>query len=280
MTAASTCIQRSLDSNSLREPVFRSVIRTLGLPPGSRGLDAGSGPGLQASLLAEALEPGGHVTGIDIDPEVVAYGEDRIRRLGLGDRITLYKGDVSSLPFEDGSFDWAWSADCIGYPLGELKPILMELLRVLKPGGGVFLLGWTSQQILPGYPLLEARLNATCSGYLPFIEGKKPEMNFLRAMRWMREAGLEQVRANTFVGEVQAPLSEGERAALLSLFEMLWIPPETGVMHPQTALSEDWAVYQRLCNPESQEFILDLPDYYAFFTYTLFQGKVAKGEIQ
>ena len=36
-------------------------------------------------------------------------------------------------------------------------------------------------------------------------------------------------------------------------------------------LSEgDWAEYQRLCLAESLEFIPDLPDYYAFFTYSMF----------
>ena len=37
---------------------------------------------------------------------------------------------------------------------------------------------------------------------------------------------------------------------------------------------EDWAEYQRLCLPGSSDFILDLPEYYAFFTYSMFQGRV------
>ena len=31
---------------------------------------------------------------------------------------------------------------------------------------------------------------------------------------------------------------------------------------------------QRLCEPGSADFILDLPDYYAFFTYSMFWGQV------
>jgi demethylmenaquinone methyltransferase/2-methoxy-6-polyprenyl-1,4-benzoquinol methylase len=38
---------------------------------------------------------------------------------------------------------------------------------------------------------------------------------------------------------------------------------------------EDWAEYQRLCMPESPEYILNQPDYYAFFTYSMFSGLVA-----
>jgi demethylmenaquinone methyltransferase/2-methoxy-6-polyprenyl-1,4-benzoquinol methylase len=249
------------------------VIQSLQLPPGSHGLDAGCGIGLQATMLAEAIGPEGHITGLDIAPELLVYGNDHAGRAGFSDRIAFCGGDVSSLPFVDDSFDWAWSADCIGYPLGELAPFLGELVRVVRPGGSVILLGWSSQQLLPGYPLLEARLNATCSGYIPYIEGKNPELNFLRAMRWFRDVGLSEVKAQTFVGDVRAPLSEGKRAALISLFEMLWGQPQ-----PE-ASPDDWKAYQRLCESGSPECILNVPDYYAFFTYSMFRGKVPMNEV-
>ena len=166
--------------------------------------------------------------------------------------------------------DRAWSADCIGYPAGDLQPALAELIRVVKPGGRFFLLGWSSQQFLPGYPALEARLSATCSGYLPFLRGKRPEENFMRALGPLWKAGLEEVQAKTFLGEVRTPLATGIRTAMASLFEMLW-----GTHQPE-ALPEDREAYERLCRPDSPEFILDLPDYYGFFTYTLFCGRVAK----
>jgi len=40
--------------------------------------------------------------------------------------------------------------------------------------------------------------------------------------------------------------------------------------------TEDWSMYQRLSQPESPDFILNQPDYYAFYTYALFQARVAK----
>lgn len=39
---------------------------------------------------------------------------------------------------------------------------------------------------------------------------------------------------------------------------------------------EDRRLYQRITDPSSPEFILDQPDYYAFYTYSLFQAKVPK----
>jgi demethylmenaquinone methyltransferase/2-methoxy-6-polyprenyl-1,4-benzoquinol methylase len=54
----------------------------------------------------------------------------------------------------------------------------------------------------------------------------------------------------------------------MALLEMRWPGVQSEVSQ------EDWAEFQRLCQPESPDFILDLPDYYAFFTYSMFQGKV------
>jgi demethylmenaquinone methyltransferase/2-methoxy-6-polyprenyl-1,4-benzoquinol methylase len=271
MTDASLYIQNTLQAEPLRQPLLRSVIKSLGLSPGSRGLDAGCGIGLQALLLADAIGQGGQIIGLDILPELLTYGQHHLRQPDDTPRINFGAGDVSRLPFADQSFDWAWSVDCIGYPSGEMAHILAELRRVVRPAGSILLLAWSSQQLLPGYPLLEARLNATCSAYIPYLEEAKPELNFIRAAHSFRQAGLEDVTAQTFVGDVQAPLSLSQRTALLSQFNMLWGQPQPGVS------PEDWQAYQRLCTPGSAEFILDLPDYYAFFTYTLFRGKVPAG---
>jgi demethylmenaquinone methyltransferase/2-methoxy-6-polyprenyl-1,4-benzoquinol methylase len=269
MSEQAQVIQRLLEANPLREPVLRQVIRSLCLPPGSRGLDIGCGIGSQALLLADAVGADGQVSGVDIAPELVAYGNEAIRQAGYGRRVSLHKGDASHLPFEDHSLDWAWSADCVGYPMGELDPFLKEMIRVVKPGGSVFLLAWSSQQLLPGYPFLEARLNATCSAYLPYLKDQDSRLHFMRALQSFQRLGLAQVQARTFVRDIQAPLSSGERAALVSLFDMVWGQPQPDVS------GEDWREFQRLCQPGSPDFIVDLPEYYAFFTYTLFQAGVS-----
>lgn len=271
MSNSDQTLQRLVEANPLREPVLRAAVQSLHLPAGSRGLDVGCGIGLQALLLAEAVGAGGHVTGIDISPELLAYGEKLAEQAAFAGQITFREADALRIPFGDDSCDWAWSADFIGYPLGELIPFLAELMRVVRPGGRIAILAWSSQQLLPGHPLLEARLNATCSAYIPYLQGTDPEAHFLRALRRFREAGLEDVRARTLVGDARSPLSEGVRAGLIGLFEMLWGERQPGVT------PEDWEAFQRLCRPGSVEFILDIPDYYAFFTYTLFEGKVPRG---
>jgi ubiquinone/menaquinone biosynthesis C-methylase UbiE len=263
--------QKLAVSNPLADPVVRSAIQALQLPPGSRGLDAGCGIGLQALLLAEAVGPAGHVTGLDLSPQFLVHARGIAEKAGLSKRISFQQGDVNRLPFDDDTFDWVWSANCVGYHPAEPLPLLKELARVAKPGGSVAILAWSSQQLLPGYPQLEARLNATTSGIAPFIRGKRPELHFLRALGWFREAHFEESTAQTFVGEVHAPLSDDMRSALMALLDMRW----PGVQSELTA--EDWAEFQRLCQPESPDFILDLPDYYGFYTYSMFRGKVASG---
>jgi demethylmenaquinone methyltransferase/2-methoxy-6-polyprenyl-1,4-benzoquinol methylase len=49
-------------------------------------------------------------------------------------------------------------------------------------------------------------------------------------------------------------------------------------VEPELA-AEDLAEFQRLCRPISDDFILDHPDYYAFFTYSMFHGR-ARATIQ
>lgn len=257
-------------SDLLREPAIRAAIESLKLPRGSRGLDAGCGIGSHTLLLAEAVGPAGHVTGLDRSPGFLARARETAEKHGLSEHVSFREGDVNRLPFNDDAFDWAWSVDCVGFVPAEPLSLLKGLARVVKPGGSVAILLWSSQMLLPGYPLLEARLNATSSGIAPFTKGKRPESHFLRALGWFGEAGLEEPTARTFVADVHAPLSDDIRSALISLLEMRW-------GEPQSDLSpEDWVEYQRLCEPESPDFILGLPDYYAFFTYSIFHGQVAE----
>ena len=257
--------------NPLQEPIVAAAIRALNLPTGSAGLDAGCGIGLQTLPLAEAVGPSGHVTGLDVSAEFLAYAGQIVAEARLAEQITFQEGDVRQLPFDDDAFDWAWSCNCVGYA-AFLEPlaVLRELARVVKPGGCVALIAWSSEQLLPGYPLLEARLQATSAGVAPFVEGKRPEDHFMRALGWFREVGMEGAKALTFAGGAHAPLDDGLRTALVSLYEMRWPGVEEELSR------RDWQEYERLCRPESPEFIVDHPDYTAFFTYTMFWAKVAQ----
>jgi demethylmenaquinone methyltransferase/2-methoxy-6-polyprenyl-1,4-benzoquinol methylase len=270
MTDTDDNVQLAYVFNPLREPALRSAIQALQFSSGSRGLDAGCGIGLQTLLLAEAVGPAGHITGLDLSPEFLDHAEELVKKADLSERISFRKGDVNRLPFDDESFDWVWSVDCVGYAPIEPLPLVNELVRVVKPGGSLAILAWSSEKLLPGHPLLEARLQATSPGIAPFAKDRKPESHFLRALGWFRDAGLEELTVRTFAGTANAPLTDDLRSALIALFQMRWPGVESELTQ------KDWAEYRRLCLPESADFILNHPDYYAFFTYSMFQGKVAE----
>jgi demethylmenaquinone methyltransferase/2-methoxy-6-polyprenyl-1,4-benzoquinol methylase len=102
----------------------------------------------------------------------------------------------------------------------------------------------------------------------PYVQGKSPEKIFMRAPGSFQGAGLTKAEGRTFVGDVQAPLGDDLRRAMVSTFDMLW-----GERQPEVS-AEDWREFQRLCRPDSPECILNLPDYYGFFTYSMFRGEV------
>ncbi len=256
-----------LATNPLREPILREMVKVLRLPEGSQGLDAGCGIGLQCLLLAENIGASGHITGLDVSADLVERGRELVRNAGFSERITFRQGDVANLPFDNDSFDWAWSVDCVGYAPSDTLPLLKELARVVKPGGIVAIAAWSSETLLPGYPGLEARLGATPDGIAPFTREMRPECHFLRALGWFKELGLREATARVFARSVSAPLRDDIREALVALFNMRW-------PNAQTELSPyDLEQYQRLCLTESPDFVLNLPDYYAFFTYSMFVGR-------
>jgi demethylmenaquinone methyltransferase/2-methoxy-6-polyprenyl-1,4-benzoquinol methylase len=111
-------------------------------------------------------------------------------------------------------------------------------------------------------------LNATHGANFPYVDGTRPEWHILCALGWLRGAGVGNAQVGTFAADAHAPLDDTVRKALTATFQMLWAnaQSEVGV--------EDWSEFQRLCEPQSADFILDRPDYYAFVTYSLFQGTV------
>jgi demethylmenaquinone methyltransferase/2-methoxy-6-polyprenyl-1,4-benzoquinol methylase len=255
-------------TNPLFEPLYRRVIRDIRLPKGSRGLDVGCGIGLQAILLADEIGSEGEVIGLDISSEFLARAEKNIEEAGLCGRVSFKAGDMHKLPFADKIFDWLWSASCVGYNAPEPVPLLKETARVIKPGGKIALLIYSSQILLPGYPLLEAKLNATSAGIAPFTVDRRPGSHHMCILGWFRELGFVKPEARTYVHDIQAPLIDDIRDAVAALIDMRW-----GEENPELS-PEDRDSFRKLTSLESPDCIMNRPDYYAFFTFSLFQAKI------
>ncbi|HEX3933192.1 MAG TPA: ubiquinone/menaquinone biosynthesis methyltransferase, partial [Puia sp.] len=110
-------------------------------------LDVATGTGDMAILMTRHLA-GAHVTGIDISRGMLEIGEQKIGKLGLGDRISLQSGDSEALQFPDGSFDAITVAFGVRN-FEQLEKGLREMLRVLRPGGRLVVLEF-SQPHTPG----------------------------------------------------------------------------------------------------------------------------------
>ncbi len=257
-----------LKSVPIRESVLELAFDALSLPEGSRGLDVACGAGFQSLLLAGALGPEGHVTGLDISPEFIRAGEELAEGAGMADRVSFKEGDASSVAFPNSSFDWSLSVDFVGYAPMEAALLLGEMKRVTRAGGTVAILAWSSERLLPGYPLLEAKLGTTTPGLAPFSDGMDPARHFQRGLGLLRQVGLVDRKARAFSGSVQAPLTKEARSAMGSLFEMRWPDAEKELS------VADRAEFERLTHPDSEDFILNHEDYFAYFTYSMFFGTV------
>lgn len=99
---------------------------------GESVVDLGAGIGGPARYLASAR--GATVTTIDLTPEFCAVAEDLNRRTGLTDHIDVRCGSATELPFDDASFDVAWTQHA-SMNIEDKASLYREARRVLKPGG-------------------------------------------------------------------------------------------------------------------------------------------------
>jgi ubiquinone/menaquinone biosynthesis C-methylase UbiE len=112
----------------------------LGLPPGSRVLDGGSGEGLVAVELARMF--GLHVTGVDLIPRNLARSRANARRERLPHAVDFVRADYSALPFADEHFDGAYTMETLVHA-ANAHTVLREFHRVLRPGGRLLLFEYT-----------------------------------------------------------------------------------------------------------------------------------------
>jgi len=118
-----------LETDCLRDDLVRTIIDWLDLPLGSSGFDAGCGVGSNTLLLAEAVGRSGHVTGLDLADDLLRIAGERARQSGHEDRIDFKQGDINNPPFDPDTFDWVWSADCVGPGTGDIRAPLDEVRR-------------------------------------------------------------------------------------------------------------------------------------------------------
>jgi demethylmenaquinone methyltransferase/2-methoxy-6-polyprenyl-1,4-benzoquinol methylase len=104
--------------------------------PLARVLDCGVGNGSLLIALASLLKGPADFYAIDTSAEMLVQAKSVMQHAGLDPH--LQQADVMSLPYEDQSFDVVMAAHVLEH-LPDPQRALAEMVRVLKPGGKVFL---------------------------------------------------------------------------------------------------------------------------------------------
>lgn len=114
----------------------RKVMRLVAEEPVERLLDVATGTADLALMAAKRVK---QVTGADISEGMLAHGREKVKKAGLEGRVTLVRGDAADLPFEAGTFD----AITVAFGVRNFEDLargVNGMLRVLKPGGRLFVL--------------------------------------------------------------------------------------------------------------------------------------------
>lgn len=106
--------------------------RHLPLAPGARVLDLGTGRGRFGTWFAAR---GARVTGIDLNPDMVAIARSRAQAAGLAEHFEVRHGSADDLSgVAPGTFDLVLGMELFDH-LPALAPVLAEARRVLTPAG-------------------------------------------------------------------------------------------------------------------------------------------------
>ena len=108
----------------------------LALATGETGLDLGAGTADLSIAVLRASGPGTKMIGMDITPEMLAFGREKLAKLGLQDRIDLRVGDAEHIDLPNNSVDGCCSAFTVRN-LTDIRQGFQEMLRVVRPGSRV-----------------------------------------------------------------------------------------------------------------------------------------------
>ena len=152
------------------------------------------------------------VTGIDISEKMLGIGSEKIRKMDLGERIELRKGDSENIQFPENTFDVAMVAFGVRNFSDPLKG-LREMKRVIMPSGLVMVLEFSKpvtfpfrqvyvfyfNNILPFFGRLFSR-DKTAYRYLPDSVMKFPDNEAFIAL--LEEAGFTDASQKRLSGGI------------------------------------------------------------------------------
>jgi demethylmenaquinone methyltransferase/2-methoxy-6-polyprenyl-1,4-benzoquinol methylase len=171
------------------------------LSPGESALDVATGTGDLAFALAARVGPGGEVVGVDFAEKMLEFARAKTAQ-HPGIRVRFESGNALALPYPDGAFD----AATVGFGarnFSDLQRGLLEMARVVRPGGRVVILEITTPRRPPlstffdlwfdrAVPALGRIVDSEAYSYLTSSVKRFPGPEQLAARMW--EAGLREIR--------------------------------------------------------------------------------------
>ena len=142
-------------------------------------LDVACGTADSTVQIAKSIE-NAEISGIDISDGMLKIGEEKVRQLGLSDRISFSKSPAENIDFQDDTFDAVFVAFGVRNFSDRMKG-LSEIMRVLKPQGSLFVLELSEPQNV----IVRWFYNLYFKNILPFI-GKKVSGN-AAAYRYLQQ---------------------------------------------------------------------------------------------
>jgi len=111
-------------------PLATELVETALLRPGERVLDVACGTGVVARLAADQVGAAGHVTALDVNPDMLAEA----RSVSGPAAIKWREGAAEDMPLPDAAYDAALCQMGLQF-FADKGAALTELYRVLAPGG-------------------------------------------------------------------------------------------------------------------------------------------------
>ncbi len=125
----------SLSSWLFHSRAHKAALIAANIQNGTQVLEVATGSGEMLKRLMQA-NPDGHTVGVDLSPKMAARAQAIAREDFPRVQMDCQAADVTSLPFASGSFDTVVCCYLFELlPEGEMLKSLVELSRVLRPGG-------------------------------------------------------------------------------------------------------------------------------------------------
>ena len=170
----------------------------------ARFLDVATGTCDVALEIIKRYPRDAKVIGVDFSDGMLELGREKVKKAGCRDRIEVRFADVTSLPFEDNTFD----ASIIAFGIRNVqdyKKGISEMGRVVKSGGRVVVLEFTSVQNRFFKPLYVFYITKALPFIGEIISGKKGAYKYLpdsmlnfpspeNFKKAMEETGLQDVK--------------------------------------------------------------------------------------